>query len=85
MYLALIPQFLDPTQGRTTAQGFTLGAIQITVSMIVNALIVVAAGTIAGFLTTHPAWTKWQRRITGSLLGAVAIMLATEVPQAARP
>jgi threonine/homoserine/homoserine lactone efflux protein len=85
MYLALIPQFIDPTQGSTTAQGFTLGAIQITVSMIVNALIVVAAGTIAGVLTTRPAWTKWQRRITGSLLGAVAIMLATEVPQAARP
>jgi threonine/homoserine/homoserine lactone efflux protein len=84
MYLALIPQFIDPTRGSTTAQGFTLGAIQITVSMIVNALIVLAAGSIAGFLTTRPSWTKWQRRITGTLLGAVAILLATEVPKTAR-
>lgn len=85
MYLALIPQFIDPAHGSTAAQGFTFGAIQITVSMIVNALIVLAAGTIAGFLTTRPSWTKWQRRVTGGLLGAVAILLAREVPQAARP
>jgi threonine/homoserine/homoserine lactone efflux protein len=85
MYLALIPQFIDPAHGSTTAQGFTLGAIQITVSMIVNASIVLAAATIAGFLATRPSWTAWQRRITGSLLGAVAILLAREVPQAARP
>lgn len=84
MYLALIPQFIDPTRGSTTAQGFTLGAIQITVSMIVNALIVLAAGSIAGFLAARPSWTKWQRRITGTLLGAVAILLARDVPQAAR-
>lgn len=85
MYLALIPQFIDPAHGSTAAQGFTFGATQITVSMIVNALIVLAAGTIAGFLTTRPSWTKWQRRVTGGLLGAVAILLAREVPQAARP
>jgi threonine/homoserine/homoserine lactone efflux protein len=85
MYLALIPQFIDSTQGSTAAQGFTLGAIQITVSMIVNALIVLAAGTIAGFLTTRPSWTRWQRRVTGGLLGAVAIGLAREVPKTAHP
>jgi threonine/homoserine/homoserine lactone efflux protein len=85
MYLALIPQFIDPAQGGTASQGFTLGAIQITVSMIVNASIVLAAGSIAGFLVARPAWTRWQRRITGSLLGMVAILLAREVPQAARP
>lgn len=84
MYLALIPQFISPTHGSTVAQGFTLGAIQITVSMIVNALIVLAAGTIAGFITARPSWSKWQRRITGGLLGAVALLLARDVPQAAR-
>lgn len=29
MYLALIPQFIDPSAGSTTAQGFVLGSIQI--------------------------------------------------------
>jgi threonine/homoserine/homoserine lactone efflux protein len=85
MYLALIPQFIDPVRGSTVVQGFLLGGIQISVSMIVNALIVLAAGTIAGFLTSRPSWTRWQRRLTGGLLGLVAVGLATEVPKAARP
>lgn len=83
MYLALIPQFIDTALGNTTVQGFTLGAIQIIVSTIVNASIVLAAGTIAGVLTSRPTWIKWQRWITGSMLGVVAILLAREVPESA--
>ncbi|GAA2147245.1 LysE family translocator [Kitasatospora kazusensis] len=84
LYLALIPQFIDPARGHTTAQGFTLGAVQIAVGLTVNALIVLAAGSIAGLLKSRPAWAKWQRWTTGSLLGAVAIVLAREVPARAR-
>jgi threonine/homoserine/homoserine lactone efflux protein len=84
MYLALIPQFIDPARGHTTAQGFALGGIQITVSMVVNATIVIAAGSIASLIARRPSWATWQRRITGTLLGAVAVMLAREVPARAR-
>ena len=84
LYLALIPQFIDPTRRHTTAQGFALGAVQIAVGLTVNALIVLAAGSIAGLLKNRPSWTKWQRLTTGSLLGAVAIVLAREVPARAR-
>lgn len=84
MYLALIPQFIDPARGGTMAQGFTLGSIQITVSMLVNALIVIAAGTIARFLSARPGWAHWQRRLTGTMLGLVAVALAREVPERAR-
>lgn len=84
LYLALIPQFIDPTLGHTTAQGFALGSVQITVGLTVNALIVLTAGSIAGLLKSRPAWAKWQRWTTGSLLGAVAIALAREVPARAR-
>ncbi|MFK4788765.1 LysE family translocator [Microbacterium sp. ZW T5_56] len=84
MYLALIPQFIEPQHGLTMAQGFALGGIQIVVSLVVNSVIVLAAGSIASFLTARPAWTRWQRRITGGLLGVVAVLLAREVPQAAR-
>lgn len=85
MYLALIPQFIDSHAGQAVAQGFVLGGIQILVSLTVNATIVIAAGSIARFLHTRPTWTRWQRRITGSLLGLVATFLAVEVPKAARP
>jgi threonine/homoserine/homoserine lactone efflux protein len=84
MYLALIPQFVDPGRGDTAAQGFTLGAIQIAVSLTINTLIILAAGAIASFIRARPDWTAWQRRITGTLLGAVAVLLAKEVPARAR-
>ena len=84
MYLALIPQFIDTGRGGTTVQGFSLGAIQIAVSILVNALIVLGAGSISAFLSGRPNWTKWQRRVTGSALGLVAVLLAREVPEKAR-
>ncbi|MFI9360058.1 LysE family translocator [Kitasatospora sp. NPDC053057] len=84
LYLALIPQFIDPTRGHTTAQGFALGTVQIAVGLTVNGLIVLAAGSIAGLLKRRPAWAKWQRRVTGSLLGTAAIALVREVPARAR-
>jgi threonine/homoserine/homoserine lactone efflux protein len=84
MYLALIPQFIDPGRGGTTAQGLSLGAIQIAVSILVNALIVVGAGSISAFLSGRPNWAKWQRRVTGSALGLAALLLAREIPERAR-
>ena len=81
MYLALIPQFIDARRGHIAAQGFTLGALQIAVSVTVNALIILAAGSVARFVRTRPSWTVWQRRMTGTLLGGVAVVLAREVPR----
>ncbi|HEX8977847.1 MAG TPA: LysE family translocator [Solirubrobacteraceae bacterium] len=84
MYLALIPQFIQPTLGHTVVQGFALGTVQITVSMTVNSLIIMASGSVAGFIRNRPRWASWQRRITGTLLGTVAVLVAREIPQRAR-
>jgi threonine/homoserine/homoserine lactone efflux protein len=84
MYLALIPQFIDASRGSTAAQGFTLGSIQILVSLIVNALLILAAGAIARTLAARPSWARRQRRVTGTMLGAVTLWLAREIPQRAR-
>ncbi|GAB3132655.1 LysE family translocator [Tsukamurella serpentis] len=62
MYLALIPQFIDPARGHTTAQGFLLGGVQITVSVLVNAVIVIGAGAVAAVIARRPSWAVWQRR-----------------------
>ena len=80
MYLTLIPQFVDPQRGHPVIQGLTLGMLQIAVSLTVNAVIVILAGSIADTITSRPSWAAWQRRITGTLLGAVAILLARDVP-----
>ncbi len=80
MYLAMIPQFIDPHRGHPATQGFLLGGMQIMVSLAVNASIVAAAGAIAGFIKQRPGWVVWQRRVTGTLLGTVAVLLAHDVP-----
>ncbi|WP_154796353.1 LysE family translocator [Occultella kanbiaonis] len=80
MYLALVPQFVDPSRGAAMAQAFVLGGVQITVSAVVNTAIVLAAGGIAAFLAGRPTWMAWQRRVTGTLLGAVGVKLALAAP-----
>lgn len=84
MYLALIPQFIHPAQGHAILQGFALGGVQIAVSMTVNSMIIVVAGSVAEFLRTRPRWLVWQRRVTGTLLGGVTLVLAREIPERAR-
>lgn len=78
MYVSLIPQFIDPEAGHTLLQGFVLGGVQISVSLGVNLAIVMAAGTIAVFLAHRPSWLRVQRYVMGTVLGALALRLATE-------
>jgi len=78
MYLSLIPQFVDPQAGHVLVQGFVLGSIQILISLGVNAMLVFAAGTIAIFLARRPGWLRVQRYAMGTVLGALAIKLATD-------
>lgn len=78
MYLSLIPQFIDLEKSHVLLQGIALGSIQIVVSVAVNLTIVLAAGTIAVFLSRRPSWLKVQRYAMGTALGALAISLALD-------
>jgi threonine/homoserine/homoserine lactone efflux protein len=59
-------------------QGFVLGGVQIGIALTVNLLIVLAAGTIALFLGTRPSWLRIQRYLMGTVLGGLAVKLATD-------
>ncbi|MGR3932294.1 LysE family translocator [Streptomyces sp. BRA346] len=78
MYLSLIPQFINMDAGHVLFQGLLLGSIQIVVSVAVNLTIVLAAGTIAVFLSRRPSWLKVQRYMMGTVLGTLAITLALD-------
>ncbi|MGA5304721.1 LysE family translocator [Nucisporomicrobium flavum] len=78
MYLSLIPQFVRPGAGNVMVQGFVLGGVQIAVSLAVNLAIISAAGTIAVFLARRPGWLRMQRYVMGTVLGALALRLATD-------
>lgn len=82
LYLALLPQFIDPAIGSVLAQSLVFGAIQILTSVSVNALIVLAAGSIAGFLGTRPTWLLVQRWLMGTVLAGFALRMAFEARKA---
>ena len=77
-YLALLPQFIDPAAG--SVQSLELGAIQIAIS--VNAMIALAAGSIATFLAQRPSWMLLQRYLMGTVLAGLAVRMALEARKA---
>ncbi len=75
LYVSLLPQFENPARGSLLAQGLTLGLAQIAVSVTVNLLIVLAAGTIAGWFGTRPTWLRVQRWFMDTVLAGLAVRL----------
>jgi threonine/homoserine/homoserine lactone efflux protein len=78
MYLSLLPQFVSPEQGSVLGQFLLLGATQIAVSVSVNAAIVLTAGSVAVFLANRPGWATVQRWVMATVLGGLAVRMATE-------
>lgn len=78
MYLSLLPQFIDPANGSILEQVLVLGTTQIAISVLVNAVIVILAATIAVFLTQRPTFAVVQRWVMGTVLGGLAVQMATE-------
>jgi threonine/homoserine/homoserine lactone efflux protein len=82
LYLALLPQFIDPALGSVLTQSIVFGMIQIVISVSVNAIIALTAGSITGFLSTRPAWLRAQRWLMGTVLAGFAIRMALEAKRA---
>jgi threonine/homoserine/homoserine lactone efflux protein len=78
LYLALLPQFIDPVQGSVLTQSLLLGSIQIVISVSVNAIIALTAGSIAVFLGTRPSWLLVQRWLMGTVLAGLAMKMVLE-------
>ena len=77
-YLSVIPQFVDPNSDSLLGQSVLLGATQLMFSVSVNAMIIVAAGSLAAFLATRPSWLRLQRWVMGLTLGGFAMRMALE-------
>ncbi|MEH2474027.1 threonine/homoserine/homoserine lactone efflux protein [Nitrobacteraceae bacterium AZCC 2161] len=78
LYLALLPQFIDPAAGSVLTQSLVLGSVQTTISVGVNGLIALGAGSIALFLGERPTWLKLQRWLMGTVLAGLAVRMALE-------
>lgn len=79
LYLSLLPQFITVDNGSSVlGQSLVLGSAQIAVSLTVNALVAVAAGSIAVFLTSKPTWATVQRWLMGTVLFGLAMRMVVE-------
>jgi threonine/homoserine/homoserine lactone efflux protein len=82
LYLALLPQFIDPAIGSVLTQSLVLGTIQTVISVAINAVIALTAGSIAIFLGARPTWLLVQRWLMGTVLAGLAVKLAFEARRA---
>jgi threonine/homoserine/homoserine lactone efflux protein len=78
MYLSLLPQFITPGHGSVLTQSLALGSVQISISLAVNAIIAVMAGSISTFLSGRPLWLLGQRWLMGGVLTGLAVRMAYE-------
>ncbi|MFI6513077.1 LysE family translocator [Streptosporangium sp. NPDC050855] len=78
LYISLLPQFVDPERGNVAAQSLILGLTQICVALTINGLIVLTAGSVAGFLTGRPFWIRVQRYLMGTVLAGLALSIAAD-------
>jgi threonine/homoserine/homoserine lactone efflux protein len=78
LYLSLLPQFIRPGHGSVLLQSITLGSTQMVISLTVNALIVVAAGSLARFMGGRPFWLAVQRWMMGTVLAGLALHMCTQ-------
>jgi threonine/homoserine/homoserine lactone efflux protein len=76
-YLSFFPQFLHPERGSVLVQSLQLGATQIAVSGMVNALLIFGAAGITALLSRSRAWLQAQRWIMASVLGLLAARIAS--------
>lgn len=82
-YLSFFPQFLHPERGQWLLQSLSLGAVQISISGLVNALLVLFAARVALFMNRSQGWMRAQRYVMGTVLGLLAVRLLTEKRPAA--
>ena len=75
-YLALFPQFIVPAQGHVLVQSLALGATQIVIAFVGDALFVLAAARISHWLAKRPLWMAAQRWVQGGVFAAIAVKLA---------
>ncbi|MEV1143940.1 LysE family translocator [Micromonospora sp. NPDC049799] len=83
LYVALLPQFVEPGRGSVATQSLLLGITQITVALTVNTLIVLGAGSVAAFLRGRPTWQRVQRYVMGTVLAGLAVRIAADRSRAA--
>ena len=76
-FIAFLPQFTDPGRGGMSTQLFVLGLSFALLSLAVFSLAILCVAPIGKALQSSPLFWKWQGRVSGSVLGGMAVWLVT--------
>lgn len=74
-FTSIFSQFLHPDRGSVLQQGMQLAATHISLSIVVNGLIVAGAASMAVFFQRSPAWLVAQRYVMATVLSGLAVRL----------
>jgi threonine/homoserine/homoserine lactone efflux protein len=77
-YLALFPQFVDPSRGSVLVQSLVLAAVQIGIGAASDLLFVLVAARAARWLAERPLWVTAQRWVLGGIFAGIALKLALD-------
>ncbi len=77
-FLALFPQFIDPTVGPVWLQIFVLAIILNIVGLGVNGTVILIASRAVSSVSTSPTFEKFAHYALGTVFGGLAAKLAFE-------
>jgi len=76
-FIAFLPQFTAPDRGEMPVQLFVLGLSFALLSLAVFSFAIVCVAPVGKALQSSPLFWKWQGRVSGSVLGGMAVWLVS--------
>jgi threonine/homoserine/homoserine lactone efflux protein len=74
-FIAFLPQFTNPEAGQLAYQLFALGVTFAVESLAVFGMLVLCVIPLRAWLVAHDAFWRWQGKVTGGVLLALAFWL----------
>jgi threonine/homoserine/homoserine lactone efflux protein len=74
-YLAFIPQFITSGGWASSVQILVLGALLITIGLVMDSAVGIAAGMCSALLLRRPAVQRWLKRLSAAIFGGLALRL----------
>ena len=75
-FLAFLPQFVDPSQGRAWLQILALGLTFMALGLVTDSIWALAAGTTGETLRRSRRWALGQRYVSGSVFVGLGLVTA---------
>jgi threonine/homoserine/homoserine lactone efflux protein len=75
-FLALLPQFVDPSRGSAAVQMIVLGLVLLAMGLVFDLAWVFAAGSVNAFVARHPRVWNNQRFVIGSIYIGLGVAAA---------